>query len=131
MPSASKDAINIITSLCSWDPCKRPTALEALPHPFFQSCFYIPLSLRSKTAVTRTPLSVGTRGAFEQKSVGRCSGTKSRPVHNFPPAKSHVSLTTGVQRKLEMNSQDALKNNNVSKIVAKQQPLSGSGASLS
>ncbi|THG07317.1 hypothetical protein TEA_006673 [Camellia sinensis var. sinensis] len=93
MPSASKDAINIITSLCSWDPCKRPTALEALPHPFFQSCFYIPLSLRSKTAVTRTPLSVGTRGAFEQKSVGRYSGTKSRPVHNFPPAKSHVSLT--------------------------------------
>ncbi|KAI8022849.1 Cyclin-dependent kinase F-4 [Camellia lanceoleosa] len=38
MPSASKDAINIITSLCSWDPCKRPTALEALQHPFFQSC---------------------------------------------------------------------------------------------
>ncbi|GMQ03996.1 hypothetical protein CsSME_00049578 [Camellia sinensis var. sinensis] len=105
MPSASKDAINIITSLCSWDPCKRPTALEALQHPFFQSCFYIPPSLRSKTAVTRTPLSVGTRGALEQKSVGRYSGTKSRPVNNFPPAKSHVSLTTGVQRKLEMNSQ--------------------------
>ncbi|GMQ03995.1 hypothetical protein CsSME_00049578 [Camellia sinensis var. sinensis] len=122
MPSASKDAINIITSLCSWDPCKRPTALEALQHPFFQSCFYIPPSLRSKTAVTRTPLSVGTRGALEQKSVGRYSGTKSRPVNNFPPAKSHVSLTTGVQRKLEMNSQDAIKNNNVSKIVAKQQP---------
>ncbi|THF95704.1 hypothetical protein TEA_025297 [Camellia sinensis var. sinensis] len=99
MPSASKDAINIITS-----------------------CFYIPPSLRSKTAVTRTPLSVGTRGALEQKSVGRYSGTKSRPVNNFPPAKSHVSLTTGVQRKLEMNSQDAIKNNNVSKIVAKQQP---------
>ncbi|KAI7987340.1 Cyclin-dependent kinase F-4 [Camellia lanceoleosa] len=109
-------------SLCSWDPCKRPTALEALQHPFFQSCFYIPPSLRSKTAVTRTPLSVGTRGALEQKSVGRYSGTKSRPVNNFPPAKSHVSLTTGVQRKLEMNSQDAIKNNNVSKIVAKQQP---------
>ncbi|CAL5441071.1 unnamed protein product [Camellia sinensis] len=86
------------------------------------SCFYIPPSLRSKTAVTRTPLPVGTRGALEQKSVGRYSGTKSRPVNNFPPAKSHVSLTTGVQRKLEMNSQDAIKNNNVSKIVAKQQP---------
>ncbi|XP_028062824.1 cyclin-dependent kinase F-4-like, partial [Camellia sinensis] len=73
MPSASKDAINIITSLCSWDPCKRPTALEALQHPFFQSCFYIPPSLRSKTAVTRTPPSAGTRGVLEHKSVKRHS----------------------------------------------------------
>jgi male germ cell-associated kinase len=36
MPSASDDAIDLITSLCSWDPCKRPTASEALQHPFFQ-----------------------------------------------------------------------------------------------
>ncbi|GFZ08630.1 hypothetical protein Acr_20g0004380 [Actinidia rufa] len=95
VPSASEDAINLIKSLCSWDPCKRPTALEALQHPFFQSCFYIPPSLRSKMAVTRTPPSA-TRGLSEQKSVRRYSGTvsDSKPASKFPPAKSHVPLTT-------------------------------------
>ncbi|KAG5540412.1 hypothetical protein RHGRI_020584 [Rhododendron griersonianum] len=85
IPSASEDAVNFITSLCSWDPCKRPTALEALQHPFFQSCFYIPPSLRSKSAVTRTPPS-------------------------------------GVQRKLELNNQDAIKNDKFTKAAAKPQP---------
>lgn len=28
-----------LQSLCSWDPCKRPTASEALQHPFFQVVF--------------------------------------------------------------------------------------------
>ncbi|KAL0329871.1 UNVERIFIED_CONTAM: Cyclin-dependent kinase F-4 [Sesamum radiatum] len=55
VPGVSEDAINLIASLCSWNPCKRPTALEALQHPFFQSCFYVPPSLRPKAAIARTP----------------------------------------------------------------------------
>ncbi|GJS53290.1 cyclin-dependent kinase F-4-like protein isoform X1 [Tanacetum coccineum] len=39
--------------LCSWDPSKRPTAMEALQHPFFQSCYYIPPSLGSKAPTPR------------------------------------------------------------------------------
>ncbi|GJU77905.1 cyclin-dependent kinase F-4-like protein isoform X1 [Tanacetum coccineum] len=39
--------------LCSWDPSKRPTAVEALQHPFFQSCYYIPPSLGSKAPTPR------------------------------------------------------------------------------
>ena len=35
VPSASENAISLITSLCSWDPRKRPTAIDALQHPFF------------------------------------------------------------------------------------------------
>ncbi|KAI3954070.1 hypothetical protein MKW98_017894 [Papaver atlanticum] len=35
IPSASCEAIDLIKSLCSWDPKKRPTAMEALQHPFF------------------------------------------------------------------------------------------------
>ncbi|XP_073029380.1 cyclin-dependent kinase F-4-like [Primulina eburnea] len=38
MPGVSKDAIDLIKSLCSWDPSKRPAAIKALRHPFFQSC---------------------------------------------------------------------------------------------
>ncbi|GKC21185.1 cyclin-dependent kinase F-4-like protein isoform X1, partial [Tanacetum coccineum] len=37
IPSASKEAVNLIGALCSWDPSKRPTAVEALQHPFFQA----------------------------------------------------------------------------------------------
>ncbi|KAI3991033.1 hypothetical protein MKX01_030115 [Papaver californicum] len=51
-PFASDAAISLITLLCSWDPNKRPTAHEALQHPFFRSCYYIPPSLRSRTIVT-------------------------------------------------------------------------------
>ncbi|KAI3769409.1 hypothetical protein L6452_00511 [Arctium lappa] len=38
------------------DRCKEPTALEALQHPFLQSRYYVPSSLRSKaTSIGRTP----------------------------------------------------------------------------
>ncbi|XP_026385100.1 cyclin-dependent kinase F-4-like [Papaver somniferum] len=35
LPSASPEAVDLIKSLCSWDPKKRSTALEALQHPYF------------------------------------------------------------------------------------------------
>ncbi|XP_073301769.1 cyclin-dependent kinase F-4-like isoform X2 [Primulina huaijiensis] len=85
IPGVGEDVINLITSLCSWDPCKRPTALKALQHPFFQSCFYVPPSLRAKATIARTPPS-------------------------------------DVQRKLDMNTQDMVKNDKILKNYVKQQP---------
>lgn len=41
LPSASGEAIDLINSLLSWDPKKRPTAKAALQHPFFHSCYNI------------------------------------------------------------------------------------------
>ncbi|XP_009794518.1 cyclin-dependent kinase F-4-like [Nicotiana sylvestris] len=120
LPSASEDAVNLITSLCSWDPCKRPTAVEVLQHRFFQSCFYIPPSLRSKAAVARTPPSAGMKGAMEQKTNRWSSGTitNSKPRSNFSPVKSQFS--PGVQRKLQLNYQDATKNDKSLKGSIKQ-----------
>lgn len=111
IPSASDDAISLITSLCSWDPCKRPTASEALQHPFFQSCFYIPPSLRNR-AVARTPPPAGTRGALDQQGVKRYSGAlpTSKLSNNFSSMKLHPPLASGVQRKLDMVNQDGIKN---------------------
>ncbi|KAF8107599.1 hypothetical protein N665_0119s0063 [Sinapis alba] len=112
MPSASKDAINLITRLCSWDPCNRPTAAEALQHPFFQSCFYVPPSLRPKPSVARTP-PVGPRGSFEQQSAKRqpVSLTKAKTFNNSHASpKSNAAFGSGVQRKLDLAKQDATRN---------------------
>ncbi|KAM7251900.1 hypothetical protein ACFE04_023783 [Oxalis oulophora] len=130
IPSASEDAIQLITSLCSWDPCKRPSAAEALQHPFFQvvlllkelllcsaavvaSCFYVPPSLRPRAAVIRTPPSAASKGVLEQQSTrkynnGALSNSKLNSNLSYP--KLNASLTTGAQRKLEMMSQNPSKN---------------------
>ena len=36
IPNASPAALDLMTQLCSWDPTRRPTAAQALGHPFFQ-----------------------------------------------------------------------------------------------
>ncbi|KAK9144158.1 hypothetical protein Sjap_004061 [Stephania japonica] len=111
VPSASDDAINLITSLCSWDPSKRPTAGEALQHPFFQKCFYVPPSLRARAAAPRTPPHVSARMTLDQKNNKRYSGSlPNRATNNSPTTKTNASFGAGVQRKLEMDYQDTNKN---------------------
>ncbi|XP_027360052.1 cyclin-dependent kinase F-4 [Abrus precatorius] len=131
IPSASNDAISLIRSLCSWDPCKRPTALEALQHPFFQSCFYIPPSLRTR-AVARTPPPAGARGALDQQGVKRYSGalSNSKLPNNYSSMKLHP-LASGAQRKLDMVNQDGIKNEKSMKVKPKyRQPGKDSPTSI-
>ncbi|XP_038973552.1 cyclin-dependent kinase F-4-like isoform X2 [Phoenix dactylifera] len=124
VPSASKDAINLISWLCSWDPSRRPTAAEALQHSFFQPCFYIPPSVCLRPAgMPATPPSVGMKGAFEQKntrrySIGALSNTK--PASNLSSANVNAYMRTGVQRKLEMENHQESKNEKSTKIGPKQ-----------
>ncbi|KAL8238995.1 hypothetical protein R6Q59_015562 [Mikania micrantha] len=112
VPSASKEAVSLIASLCSWNPRKRPTASEVLQHPFFQSCYYVPPSLRPKlTTVARTPPAEGLSGrrAMEQKYAKKYPGSlpTSKPVDNVTSsAKMHAYPSTGVHRRLEMNQPD-------------------------
>ncbi|XP_062213003.1 cyclin-dependent kinase F-3-like isoform X2 [Phragmites australis] len=42
IPNASLEAVDLIQQLCSWDPRRRPTAEEALQHPFFNVCNWVP-----------------------------------------------------------------------------------------
>lgn len=42
IPNASMEAIDLIRKLCSWDPRKRPTAEQALHHPFFNVGTWVP-----------------------------------------------------------------------------------------
>ncbi|KAJ8650582.1 hypothetical protein MRB53_003605 [Persea americana] len=122
IPSASEDAISLISSLCSWDPNKRLTAAEALQHPFFQPCFYIPPSLRLRAAAPRTPPSAGIRGALEQRTSRKYSLTLSdtKPASKSPSVKIHAPLSAGVQRKVEMDKQETNRNDKLVKSSAKQ-----------
>ncbi|KAJ8754322.1 hypothetical protein K2173_002773 [Erythroxylum novogranatense] len=122
IPSASDDAIDLITSLCSWDPCKRPSAAEALQHPFFQSCFYVPPSLRYGTAINRRPLSAGTKVSSEKQNTRRYAGalTNSKLVNNFPSPKMHASLSSGVQQKLDMANKMMSANKNEKSMNTRQ-----------
>ncbi|XP_068649768.1 cyclin-dependent kinase F-4-like [Aristolochia californica] len=123
IPSASADAISLISSLCTWDPTKRPTAAEALQHPFFQLCYYIPPSLRVRSAAQRTPPSAGVKGALEQNSR-RYSGSmsNSKTASSLSSFRMHASLNSGVQRKLDLDSQVAGKNEKSVKNSSKLQP---------
>lgn len=130
IPSASKDAIDLISSLCSWDPSKRPKAAEVLQHPFFQPCYYVPPYLRPKVpGLPNTPPSVGTKVSLDMKgarrySMGALSNSKV-PSNISPPAKMNAPLRSGVQRKLELGNQDSQRSdrmvkNNINNI--KQTP---------
>lgn len=95
IPRASAEAINLMTALCSWDPSKRPTAIEALQHPFFQVGAYIPPNIlqlgehMSKTSLTGNLGALGGRSTTKpaEKAHGAqdksCQPVKREPV-NIP-----------------------------------------------
>eukprot|EP00271_Cylindrocystis_brebissonii_P000764 TRINITY_DN1097_c0_g1_i2.p1 TRINITY_DN1097_c0_g1~~TRINITY_DN1097_c0_g1_i2.p1 ORF type:complete len:398 (-),score=50.43 TRINITY_DN1097_c0_g1_i2:651-1844(-) len=65
IPNASPEAIDLISAFCSWDPRKRPTAMQALRHPFFEKAAPVPFpmskrELRSKPS-TAKPSAVSRR----------------------------------------------------------------------
>jgi len=106
MKSASSEAIDLISSLCSWDPCKRPKVTVVLQHTFFQGCTYIPPPVRPKV-LPKTPPCVGTKGVSENNVARRFStGTLSTmKSHSSAPTKLSTLSKTGVQRKLHMDRQ--------------------------
>ncbi|KAI3687300.1 hypothetical protein L1987_80994 [Smallanthus sonchifolius] len=120
IPSASNEAINLISALCSWDPCKRPTAVEALQHPFFQSCYYIPPSLRPKMSPS---VGLNGNGAMAQNNATGYSGLLSNvnPACNVTSfTKVHTSFKTGEHHKWGMNHQGGVKNEKICKTTPRQ-----------
>ncbi|KAK9049574.1 hypothetical protein SSX86_031459, partial [Deinandra increscens subsp. villosa] len=56
LPFASEEAVNLTGSLLSWFPCARPTAMEALQHPFFHRCYRVPRNVRLHDSDPSLPL---------------------------------------------------------------------------
>lgn len=110
IPTASEEAIDLMASLLSWDPAKRPTAAESLRHPFFQACFYVPPSLRMREAVLKnqSPGQVG-KGAFGNKSDNQNFDPPSyaKAYNSVPFRKRDGSLNPNVPQKGVMEKQNA------------------------
>ncbi|KAI4312972.1 hypothetical protein MLD38_037756 [Melastoma candidum] len=111
IPSASEDAISLISALCSWDPNRRPTALEALQHPFFQSCYYIPPSLRSRVGAIGTTPHDGNRGSIQvQNAKNYVPQSKNRTYASCAVSPKAQAFKSGVQPKLIIVNQNGQSN---------------------
>ncbi|KAG7532596.1 Protein kinase domain [Arabidopsis thaliana x Arabidopsis arenosa] len=121
MPYASADAVNLVERLCSWDPCNRPTTAEALQHPFFQSCYYVPPSLRPK-------LSVGPRGSLEQQqSVKRLPAAltynANKPLNTYGTPKTNAPFSNGVNSYVTPKTNAPFSNGVNSYVAPKNTPF--------
>lgn len=89
IPSASPEAITLITDLLKYDPNQRPTASQALQYPFFQ------VRLRGENGTQQVSLYVADPQVV-------CSGqrysttTGSEPIHR--PGQ-HIWCTCGLELK--------------------------------
>ncbi|GJW93908.1 cyclin-dependent kinase F-4-like protein isoform X1 [Tanacetum coccineum] len=113
IPSASKEVVSLIgvwpnyipfglrdflkimhhLALCSWDPSKRPTAVEGLQHPFFQAV----------TARMSPSVGLNGRGAIEGRTI---PFTVVKAIANSP---LEETLQTRMQetKKLALNNAKA------------------------
>lgn len=107
IPTASREAIDLMAALCAWDPKKRPTAAESLKHPFFQACVYIPPSLRSREPISKQSFSGRgiSIGKFGRQNSDVAANSKT--ISNHFAGKIHDSLDSGLQRKASMEKQNA------------------------
>ncbi|KAG0484283.1 hypothetical protein HPP92_008362 [Vanilla planifolia] len=112
IPSASDHALSLISWLCSWDPNRRPTAVQALQHPFFQPCYYLPPSLRMRaTGIYKAPPTNEMKEAFKHRSSCiYCEGhlANGKPANNFSSTTGYnCSRKDDTHKKLDMHrSQD-------------------------
>eukprot|EP01018_Ginkgo_biloba_P007416 Gb_12807 [translate_table: standard] len=109
IPTASAEAIDLMASLCAWDPSKRPTAAESLQHPFFQACMYIPPSLRVRESVSKHRSGNGVKGTSEEKPDKQNFDVVSnmKTSSNPPAGKIYGSMYAGAQRKVTMERQSS------------------------
>lgn len=111
LTGASPHAVDLIASMCAWDPAQRPTAQEALQHPFFRPEAPLPLAqsaeLKSRLAAASKRLGgrlpsgpTDEHGAAEGKGAQAACQEKGRsPVRRTqsPQLQRLMERTAGRQ----------------------------------
>ncbi|CAM6040402.1 unnamed protein product [Sphagnum compactum] len=102
IPSASPEAIDLMSAMCAWDPNKRPTAAQALQHPFFQIGMRIapPISRHElvQSKVYSSPAVVEVKGTLEKDSHVQAVGGEIQvePVVGLPTPEKYGNLLSGI-----------------------------------
>ncbi|KAM5299171.1 serine/threonine-protein kinase MAK isoform 2-T2 [Ctenodactylus gundi] len=115
IPNASNEAIQLMTEMLNWDPKKRPTASQALKHPYFQVGQVLGSSshhLESQQPIhkQRPPLeSKPSSTELETKTLPDVTSQtvgQSQPKHSHQPLQSiQLSQNVGVQPPPKQHSQ--------------------------
>jgi serine/threonine protein kinase len=69
VPNASKEAIDLMTALMSYDPAQRPTALQALAHPYFASFVPTPPTTTPSATSSTAPAPLTTMPSGSSNST--------------------------------------------------------------
>eukprot|EP00210_Caulerpa_lentillifera_P008581 g8186.t1 len=81
---ASSEALDLITSLCLWDPRRRPTAVECLQHPYFQNGIPIMPKMKSPSPKQRRSRESRRSSLIEMTpKVVSYQAAASQPIRSF------------------------------------------------
>jgi len=116
IPSASAEAIDLMSAMCAWDPSKRPTASQALQHPFFQvgMCISPPVSqheLAQPKGYSSAVLEAKGPLGLESQRRAVVGETPVEPLVALPTSEKYSNLFSGIgqgkangQTKQDLNS---------------------------
>uniref|UniRef100_I3MDR8 non-specific serine/threonine protein kinase n=1 Tax=Ictidomys tridecemlineatus TaxID=43179 RepID=I3MDR8_ICTTR len=95
IPNASNEAIQLMTEMLNWDPKKRPTASQALKHPYFQVGQVLGPSshlLESKQTLNKQLQSLECKPAPADLDPKPLSDVTDQTVGQPQPKHSHLPL---------------------------------------
>lgn len=87
VPTASPEAVDLMTAMCQWDPRRRPTAAQALQHPFF--C----VGIRDPPALALAP---GMRERVQAASATLAAAAAAAAAGEAGPSNSGAAAAAAV-----------------------------------
>ena len=92
VPNASKEALDFMEACLQWDPTKRPTAVQCLQMPFFQTGITNPLSLKDEPK-PQARRSAQTRPS-EEAVVAASPHVDAHEIHRHEPLQPSNSASS-------------------------------------